>query len=146
MELNALDSPWVSEMRHVEGVFCCPWTTDKQQWRSLSLFSVIPVCIYANKLVRTTNQPLLGFSNKGEYVHCMWGRYLLRQLSWFFVFLRKILMSPADSVNKPEGNCPGSAARHTNGDVTLKEKCVMLGYICTFRQSFSPTSHAILTR
>lgn len=55
-------------------------------------------------------------------------------------------MSPADSVNKPEGNCPGSAARHTNGDVTLKEKCAMLGYICTFRQSFSPTSHAILTR
>lgn len=38
-------------------------------------------------------------------------------------------MSPANSVNKPEGNYTGSAARHTNRDVTIKEKHVMLGYI-----------------
>lgn len=55
-------------------------------------------------------------------------------------------MSPADSVNKSEGNCTGSAARHTNGDVTLEKKCVMLGYICTFCQSFCPPSHAIVTK
>lgn len=55
-------------------------------------------------------------------------------------------MSPADSVNKSEGNCTGSAARHTNGDATSQEKCVMLGYICTFCQSFCPASHVILTK
>ena len=54
-------------------------------------------------------------------------------------------MSPADGVNKPEENCTGSAARHMNRDVTLKAKRVMLGYICTFCQSFSPPSHAILS-
>lgn len=51
-------------------------------------------------------------------------------------------MSPADSANKPEGNYTDSAARHR--DVTLKEKHVMLGYICTFCQAFSPPSHATL--
>lgn len=55
-------------------------------------------------------------------------------------------MSPTDSVNKSEGNCTGSAARHTNGDTTLQEKYVMLGYICTICQSFCPASRAILTK
>lgn len=55
-------------------------------------------------------------------------------------------MSRADSVNKSEGNCTGSAAKRTNGDTTLQGKHVMLGYICTFCQSFCPASHAILTK
>lgn len=39
-----------------------------------------------------------------------------------FCISLEFLMSPADTVNKSEGNCTGSAARHTNGDATLQEK------------------------
>lgn len=52
-------------------VFYCPWTHDKQECCSLSLLSGMSVHLYANKLISTNNQPLFGFSIRGEYVHCM---------------------------------------------------------------------------
>ena len=72
----------------LEGVLCCPWTIDKQQCHSLSLLSGISVCICANKLVRTNNQPLFGFSNKRRVCALHMRLVPAETTVMFFVFLR----------------------------------------------------------